>query len=585
MAKEVVNKPESFLNTELQKAKRRSQSKEKQQEAFQKELDQLLRENSIITIDEKRALAKKLFWHKCRIDPLYWLEHRFGEDPKAFMWTLFEEENNKFYQDHRWDGDINPLAKAWQGLAEWNPVAIESATGTGKTYFLARVVLWFLDCWKDSLVATFAPKLQQLETQLWKEIRKIFHKFKKIRPHSRIYRKLKLVVDEREYDENAEDGEGSLDGWMAIGYPTQVQSGEESATGAQGLHRKDMLLIAEETPGIKSAVITAMEETCTADHNLILAVGNPDSELDTLHTFASHPYVTDIRISGEDHPNVVSGKTLVPGAVTRKKLRERREKNGADSTIYLSRGRGIAPSQGKESLIRISWIKEALIYDTKGFTPDKKSVNALGMDVSDSEEGDKTSLAYGEKNLLTDLISFHCNDPIDLCYNLIYDESKLQIYEKREERSIRRFDIPTIHSRKIQPASVGIDTVGIGRTHYHTLAKKRIKVTPLEGGVLKKALKEEHFVSLRDQMWWALRNDLREGNIAIFIKNNSTRDALCKQLTAPKFWIQGKGIRVEPKSEVKKRLGLSPDLGDSVAYWNWMRRGYYKKSKIVTGTI
>lgn len=582
MVTEVEKKESKILvNEEVKKAGKRKEKREKER---QKELEVLLNARNIITHSQKKALAKKLFWHRCRVDPLFWLEHRFGEDPRAFKWSLFDKEYS-VYKGHAWDGDINPLAKAWQKVADWEYAALESATGTGKTFFLARVVLWFLDCFEDSLVATFAPTARQLEVGLWKEISQIFHKFKKIRPHAWLSKKLKLVVDSRSHDEHQEDGgEGNKEGWMALGYPTKVKSGEQSATSSQGIHREHMLLITEETPGIPTAVITALEETCTADHNLILAVGNPDSELDGLHTFASHSYVNAFRISGEDHPNVVSGKTLIPGAVTRRKLAERREKNGANSAIYLSRGRGIAPTQGKESLIRLSWIKEAAVYTTEGLELDKKSHNALGMDVSDSDDGDKTSLAYGKNNLLTDLIAFHCDDPIDLCYNLIYDEKQLGVYEKREDREIRRFKIPTIQSKKINPSSVGVDTVGIGRAHYHTLKKRKVKVIPLEGGVLKKALEDEHFVSLRDQMWWELRQDLRQGNIKIFVKDTALFNDLCRQLTAPKFWINNKSIRVEPKRDVKKRLGLSPDLGDSVAYWNWMRKGHYRKSTVVIGT-
>jgi hypothetical protein len=31
-------------------------------------------------------------------------------------------------------------------------------------------------------------------------------------------------------------------------------------------------------------------------------------------------------------------------------------------------------------------------------------------------------------------------------------------------------------------------------------------------------------------------------------------------------------IKVESKEEIKKRLGRSPNKGDAVIYWNWVRR-------------
>ncbi|MDR3678901.1 MAG: hypothetical protein P4L41_02970 [Flavipsychrobacter sp.] len=60
-------------------------------------------------------------------------------------------------------------------------VAIEAATGTGKTFTLSRIVLWFLDVYEDSLVVTTGPGESQLKHNLWAEIEKFKDKFKRLR--------------------------------------------------------------------------------------------------------------------------------------------------------------------------------------------------------------------------------------------------------------------------------------------------------------------------------------------------------------------------------------------------------------------
>lgn len=47
-------------------------------------------------------------------------------------------------------------------------------------------------------------------------------------------------------------------------------------------------------------------------------------------------------------------------------------------------------------------------------------------------------------------------------------------------------------------------------------------------------------------------------------------DRLIGDLTGPKWRIESSGaIRVEDKSETKKRLGRSPDAADAVLYMRW----------------
>jgi hypothetical protein len=67
------------------------------------------------------------------------------------------------------------------------------------------------------------------------------------------------------------------------------------------------------------------------------------------------------------------------------------------------------------------------------------------------------------------------------------------------------------------------------------------------------------FNRMRDMLWWKMRERLEEGNTAL-----PPDDQLIADLVSFKYGYTSSGkIVIEEKKEVKKRLGRSPDSGDS----------------------
>ena len=67
-------------------------------------------------------------------------------------------------------------------------------------------------------------------------------------------------------------------------------------------------------------------------------------------------------------------------------------------------------------------------------------------------------------------------------------------------------------------------------------------------------------------MYWKLRTDLQRGHIAL----PDDRE-LFDDLTTPTWFTRNGKILVEPKEKIRERLGRSPDKGDAVVMWNWVR--------------
>ena len=412
-----------------------------------------------LQIEKVRRLQKEV-WRK---KPLVWLKDRFKEDPADYKWTL-----RPGYEGHKWDGDIDPLSSAWEALAQNHWVGIEAATGTSKTFLLSRVIFWFLDVYENSLVVTTAPKQDQLKLHLWAEVNNAFHKFKRIRPKAELL-SLRLKVDGLRIDA-VEDEESFADSWHAVGFVSGTGTEEQSATRAQGFHRENMLLISEETAGMHHAVMTAFKNTCTGTRNMILAVGNPDSELDTLHQFCMLQHVKKFRISAYDYPNVVQKEEIIKGAVTIGSIERRVIEYGRQSQLFLSRVRGISPEQSIDSLIKVSWIKNCIRKADLAVHGE----NAVGVDVSNSEAGDKAALAWGKNNRLIHVHEFQCSNATHLAYNLMYDEFEL------EARGYTNYHTWRLDQLNIGANQVGVDSVGVGVATVNAFVDMSMIVLQLE---------------------------------------------------------------------------------------------------------
>lgn len=487
--------------------------------------------------------------------PVEWAVDKLGIPLETLRWSVSPE-----YEQHAWDGHKDPIALMMETLAESQDCAVESATGVGKTFGAAIVVLWFLACFEDSIVITAAPKSEQLLKQVWKEIGSLFTRFQKHFPDAQLLTGL-IRMKPAEHDKEK---------WAAQAFVCGVGADEEAATKAQGFHAPDMLIITEETPGIHSAIMNSFFNTRTDDHNLHLALGNPDHQQDELHKFAKSPGVKAVRISAFDHPNVVCNRTVIPGAIGKIRLELRIAKLGKDSRLYQSRVRGISPAEAADALIKWEWCTAAAARwaDPKF----REGLPALGVDVANSPNGDKGAIARWQGACCTEVVSRPCPDA-----NLLGAEVALEA-----------------ESTGVDDKHIGVDPVGVGAGCVNELRRRGRKVRKIGGGtkaipgldqdILWSELSEpdeegqrrargpavveaERFVDMRSQVWWRAREDLRLGRIAIPVD-----EELFQDLTTPTFGTENGKIWVESKEKLVERLGRSPDKGDAFCYGNWVRR-------------
>ena len=476
--------------------------------------------------DEDAVFRQNL--QRWRNDPIRWAEERLGLDPRTLRWS----EN--YGPDFRWDGTPDPLAQIGDALAKSEDAGVESGTGTGKTYFAAVLVLWFLDCWEGAQVVTVAPKLDQLKDNVWKEISNLFPRFKEVRPRAELYDAPRIEMEPGRKD------------WKALARVAGVRAGEVRANKMAGFHGRDLLFILEETPGIPGPIMRAIEQTCVGPHNIRLALGNPESQQDSLHQFCEEHGVRHIRISALDHPNVVLGDhNFILGAVSEESIVrwERNDPGGRSSRFFKAMVRGLSPEEAEDALIRLAWIQEALTTDF-----DPTDGPALGVDVANSKSGDLAALAFGTGNRLEEVQTFPCPDANALA----------------RTRVVSRMDVDRIPADR-----VGIDSIGVGAGAYNELRRLNRPVQALDASAkpVRISGQAEKFRNLRAQMWWQIREDIRNQRICL-----PDDPELHDDLMAPTWTLQNGKIQIESKDKLRERLGRSPDKGDAAVFWNWVRQ-------------
>jgi hypothetical protein len=520
-----------------------------------------------------------------RLDPMRWYWERWGGRKEDFLWDYHGQQyaNPKF----RWDGTPNPMSAAWNALAMGQNVAMKSATSLGKTYWAARVAMWWLDVYAgNATVVLVGPSYQQVKDTLGAEVKKIFPKFNQIHETASWFDSVRIICDGQNLDNSK---------WLLYTKSKGVKkAGESLNAGLMGIHAENLLFIIDEGAKIEQSVLKAIENTVTGTNNLVVMLGNPDSIIDPLSVFSQRANTVSITASALDHPNVVLGREVVAGAVTRESIVERAGKVTVkhpkgihyDTPIFQSRVRGITPNQSADSLIKMEWVEDAIrrglhgeyheVLNKEGYEFDDYSYNAVGIDVAASENGDMACVVGGDRNVVNLIHEFVCPNAGDIALNLIHG------HEKAQEEGFLDYGLPSLHDMEVWGEHIGIDTVGVGTSTAEVFYREGFdEIKALKGGENKEAIPEDRqgkpifrFENLRAQMLWQLHLDLKGREFAIAINDPEILDRLKQEAIAPKYTQSKNAITIESKDVIKGRLpnGRSPNILDALMYWNWVRK-------------
>jgi hypothetical protein len=116
-----------------------------------------------------------------------------------------------------------------------------------------------------------------------------------------------------------------------------------------------------------------------------------------------------------------------------------------------------------------------------------------------------------------------------------------------------------LFKHSVKPEYVYIDVIGLGSGVFDRLLEQGYKVRPCN--VAESAKEKSKYLNLRSELYHRLRDWLQEGQCKI--PDDSDLIAQCSAVKY-KFASDGR-IALEKKSEMKKRIGTSPDTADALA--------------------
>lgn len=420
------------------------------------------------------------FQEKIRNDPVFFIEKVLGN-------PLWEKQKE--------------ILEAVRDNAE---VAVRSCHASGKSYVSGRIVHWWLNSYKDSVVITTAPTFRQVKEVLWREIKG-------------------SVLGKHIYPEKAilDTSINISPQWFALGLST------DKPDQFQGFHSPHLMVLIDEASGIEPEIEEAIDGLTPEK---IVRIGQP---LKTTGRFADsfrYPNVKKMQISAFDTPNVKEQRVMIPGLITKEDVEKFRIRYGEDSNVYKVRVLGEFPSQDVNSLISID-------------------------DVSKAIQRDLDILPHWEKKMGVDVARFG-DDRTAIVIRQMQKVTRKEIFSGMDTMQIAGHILRIAKEEFILADNIFIDVIGIGAGVYDRLKEQGWETNAVN--VAESPEDKENYINLRAELY---AGKLKEWIKTADLPNDDDFYELAN--IKYKFNSQGK-FQIESKEDMKKRGLESPDCADAL---------------------
>lgn len=391
--------------------------------------------------------------------------------------------------------------------------ACRSGQKTGKSTSLGIIALWWPLTRPRGRVVMTAPAYHQIRNILWPEV-------------SRLYRGARFPIGGTLHKDPASGLELPHDRGV---FCVSTDKPERIA----GLSGENILFLVDEGSGFPDNLWEPLFGNMAGGGRL-LTTGNPTRTSGPFYdAFSSPEFWHLLRISSEDTPNVVEGRTVIPGLATREWVEERKREWGEESAAYQVRVLGNFPTQAENSIIALG-IAQAAQERTA------EPVGELHIGVDVARFGDDESVIQPRRGF--------CALPAIVIQGA--DTVRLVGEIARIARELR---LPNETPR------IKIDEIGVGGGVVDLLRSQHGGELSIVGVNVSERATAEGFAKLRDQLWFSCRDWLKEGG------SIPDDPKLFSELVAPTYSFDAQGRqKVESKDEIKKRLRRSPDRADAL---------------------
>lgn len=401
----------------------------------------------------------------------------------------------------------------FNAVKENRRVCVKAGYNLGKTFSIARLALWFLYSKPHSIVITTASTNRQVKTLLWGEIRKAHR-------NARVPLGGQLDLTSLRIDED----------WYAIGFST------DEPTNVQGFHAKRVMVVIDEASGVNQDIVDSLEGAISGDDCRMVMVGNPITPTGAFYGSFKSPAWRKVTISCLEHPNVVEGKEIIKGMVTREWVEDKKKRWGVDSPLYVSRVLGEFPEGAGDALIQIAWVDRAktnVLAGTEGHPVE------AGLDIADGGGDESVFTAKRGGKVLTQVFWSNldtmgtCGKAVQLC---------------------NEWGVTLL---KTDPIGVG---AGVTARLKELVDEGVLKATVYGVNFAERANNVDMFAIKRDEVLYGLADRFKDGEIDLSAIQDS--EELFSQLVSIK---KDKPTSKGQLKVFKKDHSNSPDRADSLA--------------------
>ena len=475
------------------------------------------------------------------------------------LWPYDKKKNKSGFQWNPW------AERIFEEACKWNYLGISGPKSSSKTHCIGiwGLVNWLADPF-NTLVLVTTTSVREARKRMWGVIRERHLQIPGL-PGRIVDSMGKLILDEAGSDRSS----------ITL-IPSAKDKEKEATEKLIGLKNKRVLLLVDEATDVSPAIFEAIHNLDSNPYFQCIALGNFASAYDPFGQYITpkntwNSVNTDmegwetsrgycIHLDGEKSPNL-SADDEWPFLLTSKQLYEAREYQGENSLSYWRFIRSFPAPVGAEQNI----YSEAEIRKSDGEAMpiwEKAPTKVAGFDPAFTNGGDRSVLyigSFGKSNLGLPTIAFN--------KSYIVREDATKANEPRNFQIARQVR-EICEKEGVRPEHLAIDATGAGDPFCDILSEiwsSRVfrvkfgeKPTELPISVMSPVRGNEKFANRVTELWYVgveyLRGQQLKGITA----------ELARELCARKYsTLSGGRLVVEPKRDMKSRMGRSPDLADA----------------------
>lgn len=419
--------------------------------------------------------------------------------------------------------------EVYESIRDNRYTAVPSCHDVGKSFSAANAIGWWIDSHPpgEAFAVSTAPTAPQVEVILWRELNRL---------HSR--RDLPGYITG-----------GSVPAWKLggeiVAYGRKPADYDQAAF--QGIHAKYVLVVIDEACGVPRSLFEAADALATNENSRVLAIGNPDdptsyfekvcrpgSGWNVVRISAFHWLKEAAKMAKERDPRL---EVLAPVLVSEQWVNERKERWGEESAIYRAKVLGEFSEDSEDSIIPYYIAKRCVNLLLEDHTTAVPGV--LGCDIARGGE-DESTIVQLQAGMVEVIAKFREPDLMKVADRIM---TELELRGPRWKAVV--------------------DGDGLGGGVIDRLRQRKYNVVEYRGSARARH-RPSRFKNRRAEAWWAMRLLLQDTAISLPTDSDDA-DTLLRDLTVPRITRDAAGrIQVEPKDEIRKRLGHSPDLGDAL---------------------